>query len=238
MAGNKTEGAKGRSRRKRLGSFRASAFSQPSAVSETPLSFQLASERKALEKTVPGLGEAILSRIDEMTNLASSVMQSPPDLSLQLEHGDAEISAADSSIDTPSGFALRVLALSGSVRWRVMQQRGQKGRHVLELVRDVLDLAANLHALQTEFLDGPDIISGRAQVDAGRRGGRGRALAKKPALKARNLAWQAEAERIWSDKPHLTKLAVAESIKRNLKEKASITSIRKTIEKAGHEGST
>ena len=101
-------------------------------------------------------------------------------------------------------------------------------------------MVAAHQALTIEFLEGPNIRTGRTQWEAGSRGGDSKAQSQRPGILRRNARWQARAEAEWSMKPRLSKLAVAKLIfaEQPAAGRFSIVVIRKAIRKPGHLGST
>lgn len=171
-------------------------------------------------------GEAVLSTIDVIVDGALRTLSEAGDQAPQSAGWSTE-AVVDTELDTPHGFAMRVVSMSGSIRNRVMNLDQTRDKSTLELLMDVLDLTANFHALQTEFVNGAETKRGRSVLAGAKLGGEdGERLRES---RAKHAEWKAEAMRVQAEKPELRKMDVARAVKRRLGLDVSLRTICRRI---------
>lgn len=129
--------------------------------------------------------------------------------------------------DDISGFAARLLFQVGIVKNQIMGLAPNSP--TLFLVRDVLRLAAQYNALKAEWIDGPDVAASRDAQRARGEGGRQKARAGASVIQRRHKAWQTCAERIWRERPDLTKAAVARAVATKYRAEDELSGAANTI---------
>ena len=152
----------------------------------------------------------------------------------------AAIGKAAAPADSKVGFAAAVIQAIEDLRDRIREAAERGDGEQLRAINLAMATVEAHQALTIEFLEGPNIRTGRTQRVAGSAGGDSKAQSQRPGILRRNAGWQASAEAKWSLEPSRSKLDVATEIFQELPadRKLSIVVIRKAIRRPGHLGST
>ncbi len=161
------------------------------------------------------------------------------------EHGSgivnlATIGLASFPANSKVGFAAAVLRTMEDLRTAIRNAAISGDLQTLKAVNLAMATVLAHRALTIEFVEGPNIRTGRSQRVSGSRGGFNKSESTRLKISRRNADWQSQAEQTWAKYPDHTISAVARVIFANQPKgkRVSVEVIRKAIAKPGHLGST